>query len=402
MRWLANNLGLIVLAVIFAVLVWLIASLQQDPIVEETLSAQVVSQPLPLERVVSNSTVPSTVQVRVRAPKSTLEQLRSTGLRVTVNLAELQPGTHVISLEPALTARPAALLQVRPPTASVTIEPVVRANFPVRIVLIGAPATGYRTLIPEVDVREATISATQQAISQIESVQATISVENARASVEQTVKLEAVDREGAPVTNVTIQPETVTVKVPLEQLSNYRDLAVRMRIVGQPAEGYVVTSVDYSPQVVTVFGPREALQQLPGFVETFEVSLEGVTSDVETRVGLNLPSGVSPVAENLSVYVRVRVEPQQGARTVTRAPLLVGVSPTLEATLSPPTVDVVLLGPLPVLNKLQEDDVRVVVNLAGLSAGAYAITPTVDLPPSLVLQSVLPAQVQVELREVAR
>ncbi len=398
MRWLANNLGLLLLAFIFAALVWLVASLQQDPIAEETFVAPVVSQPLQPELVVSSSSLPSSVQVRVRAPRSVLDQLRGAGLRVVVNLTELQPGTHAVSLEPSLNVKPAAIVQVRPPTAAVTIEPLVSAKFPIRVVLIGAPAIGYHALAPKVDVSEAVVSATQQVISQVEGVQASVVLEGARASIEQTVKLEAVDRNGAVVSNTTIRPETAVVRVSLEQLGNYRDLAVRMRIRGQPAEGYAVTSVDYSPQVVTVFGPSETLQKLPGFVETLEVSLEGATADIEKRVGLNLPSGVSLVGDNLSVLVQVRVEPQQGARTVTRVPVVVGNLPAFKVILSPPTVDIVLAGPLPVLNSLREDDVRLFVNVAGLSAGSHTITPTVEVLPSLVVQSMLPAQVQVELR----
>ena len=67
-----NNVSLMVLAVLLAFFVWIVASLQQDPIVENTLSAPVVivAPPAP-NQTLSASTLPPTVTVRIRAPSKT-------------------------------------------------------------------------------------------------------------------------------------------------------------------------------------------------------------------------------------------------------------------------------------------------------------------------------------------
>jgi YbbR domain-containing protein len=399
-RWFANNVSLMILALLLAVFVWMLASLQQDPILESTIAAPVVitSQPLQ-DQTLSASTLPPTITVRLRAPQSVFETMGNNGVQVPVDLSQLGAGEHIVSLAPVINGSPSQLISARPTTATVTIEQVVTQVFPIRISLVGTPAIGYEAQTPTATPQQATISGTQQVISQVASVDAIVTIDNVRASIEQAVRLVARNADGGIVGNVGIVPEAVAVKVPMEQLSNYRDLAVRAQLSGQPAEGYAITNIGANPQVVTVFGPKEAILQLPGFIETLEVTVQDAIGDIEQQVGLNVPPNVSLVSDNQSVLVRVRIEPQTGARTVSRTPTVIGITAPLTATLSPPSVDIVLSGPLPQLNALTENDVRVEVDASGLATGVQQLTPRVITPDGITVQSVLPATVQIEVRD---
>ena len=402
-RWLVNNVSLMVLAVLMAFLVWVVASLQQDPIVENTLSAPVVVvSPPPNDQTILASTLPASVTVRMRAPQSTFDALGAGSVQVPVDLSQLGAGEHVVKLEPVVRASPAMVLSWRPVTASVTIAEVISMSVPVRVVLEGVPAIGYRAQPPLADPEQVLVTGARQIIEQLERLEVKVNIEGARSTVEQTARPMARSRDGATITNIVLSPTIVAVRVPLEQLSNFKDLAVRVRPVGQPAEGYAITSISVSPQVVTVFGPREAIQQLPGFIDTLEVSVSGATQDVEQRVGLNVPPNISPIGDNMTVLVRVRIEPQQGARTVSRRPIIVGIGDGLTAKVSPLTVDIVLAGPQPTLNRLTLDNVRVEVDVTGLEVGVHQLTPKVTVPEDVSVQSVVPSTVQVEITSANR
>jgi len=401
-RWLVNNVSLMVLAVLMAFLVWVVASLQQDPIVENTLSAPVVIVSPPNDQTILASTLPASVTVRMRAPQSTFDALGAGSVQVPVDLSQLGAGEHVVKLEPVVRASPAMVLSWRPVTASVTIAEVISTSVPVRVVLEGVPAIGYRAQPPLADPEQVLVTGARQIIEQLERLEVKVNIEGARSTVEQTARPMARSRDGATITNIVLSPTVVAVRVPLEQLSNFKDLAVRVRPVGQPAEGYAITSISVSPQVVTVFGPREAIQQLPGFIDTLEVSVSGATQDVEQRVGLNVPPNISPIGDNMTVLVRVRIEPQQGARTVSRRPIIVGIGDGLTAKVSPLTVDIVLAGPQPTLNRLTLDNVRVEVDITGLEVGVHQLTPKVTVPEDVSVQSVVPSTVQVEITSANR
>jgi YbbR domain-containing protein len=67
-------------------------------------------------------------------------------------------------------------------------------------------------------------------------------------------------------------------------------------------------------------------------------------------------------------------------------------------------VDILIAGPLPVLNQLRQEDVRVFLDLTGLGAGTYQVTPQVTLlPTELRVEKVLtsPIEVTIHLKPTA-
>jgi YbbR domain-containing protein len=128
------------------------------------------------------------------------------------------------------------------------------------------------------------------------------------------------------------------------------------------------------------------------------VNVEGVTESVEERVGLRVPTGVTLVGDEYTVRVRVRVEAQQGTRTLTRVPIVIGLPNDLRAKVLPEIVEVRLSGPLPRLNKLAEQDVRVLLDVSGLPAGMHQVQAVLVKPDALRAELSLPT-IQVELKE---
>ncbi len=59
-------------------------------------------------------------------------------------------------------------------------------------------------------------------------------------------------------------------------------------------------------------------------------------------------------------------------------------------------MDVIISGPLPLLNKLSSNDVRVVLDLAGLTIGNYQIKPVARIAvDGLKVDSILPDTLEV-------
>jgi len=96
--------------------------------------------------------------------------------------------------------------------------------------------------------------------------------------------------------------------------------------------------------------------------------------------------------------VQVGVAPIEGSLTVNLPVETLGLPPNLAALISPATVDVILTGPLPVLDTLTAGSFRVVVNLTGLEQGIYQIKPVIDLAPDQInVVSILPETVEVTI-----
>ena len=398
-RWLVNNLGLMVLALLFGFGAWALSTLQDNPIVDDQLSVSVVKLgENQLGNATWSGTIPLSLTMHVRAPRTVINQLNAAGLRVTIDLSKLSTGEHIIPLTPTLPLEQVIILSSTPVTAYVKIDRLVQVKLPVRLSVVGTPALGFRAGLPTSIPLQVTITGTEQVITRVAAANAIVSVDGARSSVEQQVRVYARDENGDLVLGAQLVPDSVSVRVPMEQLSNYRDLAVLIKKRGQPAEGYAVTDVSVDPVIVTIYGPVEAVQATKGYIETLEVVIDGAKSDIDEQVGLDVPVGVSLVSEKqTSVKAHVRIQPLMGSRTIKRIPVLIGLSPIYSSTISPDTVDILLNGPLPRLNTLTDSDVLVQLDTTGLAVGVHQLTPVVKVPEGITAQSVLPATIQVEL-----
>ena len=69
----------------------------------------------------------------------------------------------------------------------------------------------------------------------------------------------------------------------------------------------------------------------------------------------------------------------------------------LTSQIFPQTVDVIISGPLPVLETLTAQDVTVTVDVTGQEIGTYQLEPKVDTPSNVFLESILPGTVEVVL-----
>ena len=100
-----------------------------------------------------------------------------------------------------------------------------------------------------------------------------------------------------------------------------------------------------------------------------------------------------------TVQVQVGVSPIQTSLTLLNQEInVIGLPEGLAARVSPQTVDVIISGPLPVLDTLTPQDVVINVDVGGLEMGIHQLIPTWDVFVSNVLvESILPGTVEVTI-----
>jgi YbbR domain-containing protein len=224
---------------------------------------------------------------------------------------------------------------------------------------------------------------------------ARLSIETLRGDFNGPVNLIPLDSAGNPVGGVTLAPASVQVVVPITQREGYRDVAVKLVITGEVAAGFQVTNITVSPNFITVASSDPRLvEQMPGFVDTVPLDLSGATDDIVRRLPLQLPPGVTVDGEQ-SVLAQVSIAAIEYTLRVERTLEVRGLAPGLSATVSPDTVDVLLLGPLAVLDDLSLEDVRIVVDLEGLDPGTYQVAPSAEVLPRGLRADILLDQVEV-------
>lgn len=397
LRWIASNLVLMLLALALAVLAWIVAVEEEDPTREERYPQSIpVTLPEPPDGMVIVGEFDERVRVTVRAPESVWRSLSPDDFTASVDLTDLTTGSYHVPVQVKLNKRPARVTLVEPEQVTLELEPRLERTVPVKVQVEGEPMLGYIMQARTVTPHQVTVVGPGTYVTRVVEAFAAISVQDANANVEQELDLSLLDQDGQPIPYVTSAPEKVRVRIPIELSGYYRSLAVKVVLQGEISPGYFNSSISIEPPSVTVFGSPNVISALPGFVETEPIDVTGAQADLIVRPALSVPPGVA-VVSGQQVEVSISIEPIQSSATVEVTPEIEGLEPSLTATVSPETVQVILSGPLPLLNALKEDNVRVVLDLFGLAEGTHQIEPQVVVPEGITAQSVLPATVQVEI-----
>lgn len=400
-RWLATNLRTFLLAFGLALAVWVTAVTAANP--DET---QIYPNPIPIEfigqdpgLIMTGGTVPQQVEITLRAPHSVWQSLLSgeSSVRAIVDLTGLGSGTHMVNVQMQIDTRPVRIISVTPQTFDMSLEPQVTRSLAIFLALTGNPAIGYQVGNAVLDPAEVVINGAESLVSQIDHIQATLDLTDARQNISASIPLQVVDVNGTVIRGVTVLPESVQVSLPIIQQGGYRDLAVKVMTVGNPASGYRPTSVAALPPIVTVYSANsDTIDSMPGYVETASLDLSGAKEDIEKQLGIILPPGVTLIGDQF-VTVKVGIAPIESSLPISYLQVgMIGLATGLQAHLSPVTVDIILSGPSPVLDSLAFSDVHVQVDLTGLTPGTYQLTPKVSIvQQNVTVESILPQTVEV-------
>jgi len=405
MRKLPQTLSTFVLSVILSLMVWFVAVREQNPPVE---ADYIPTIPIEIENLspdmVLFGDVPDRVQLRLLAPQTSWDSISPGKFRAWIDLSDLGPGLHEVSVQVQVSDAAISILEKRPAKISVRLEKLLVAEVPIRVEVIDSAPVGYIARAPIFTPTTTTISGAAPQVNQVSYAAGEVYLRGAKETVHRTVDLSARNANGDPVTRVTLNPDKITVTVPVEQRFGYQDVSVRVRIKGEVASGYWISNIAVSPSTVTVVGNPSVLKELPGYVETLPVDVTNATANITERVALDLPQGVSVVQPESGegqtiggVQVTIQISAVEGGQTVQRAVQFQGLAENLTAVARPAQVDVILSGPLPRLQSLTLQDVQVIANLYGLGVGTHQVKPTIVVPESLQVESILPETIEVQI-----
>lgn len=398
----------LITAFILALAVWISAVSSSDPLSERTYP-----NPLPIEIIgqdpglVITSSIPSSVTVVLSAPQSIWNQLNTeTGaVRAFLDLSGLEAGSHSVPVRVQIGVRPVRKIAQSPQSITVTLERLASKEFPIRVVTRGSPAVGYTAETPTLSQNLVTISGPESQVNRVAEVQAIIDLSQATETITRTVNLVAVDANDNPINGLSLLPDRVTLRQNISQRFGYRNVVVKVVVLGQVASGYRLTNISVFPPAVTVFSADpQIVSDLPGFIETEPLNINGLKDDLDISLSLNLPPGVSVVGDQTEVLVRVGIAAIESSLTLPSIPVeITGLQPGLTAVISPETITVIISGPVALLDRLRATDVRAVVDLTTLTEGSYQIEPEVEiLIAELKPESLLPESVEVIITRTTR
>lgn len=404
-RMLLDNLMWFLGALALAFLVWIVATFQSNPIIEQRFPDLIDVRLVPDEGmlITNPSAANRQVAVVIRAPRSVQELLRAEEIELWADLTGLLPGEHTVDIQARLTRRPGTVVDISPSRIRLTLEEASQKQVSLRAVISGEPPAGYSRDEPTfgISLNQVLVSGPASRVNEVVSAQVVLDLRQQRNPYEIDARLSAVDADNNVVPDVTIDPTVVRVLVNIRRRDDVREVSVRPNIQGQLPDGYVLNALSYEPQAVLVSGTPARLAALPETLSTAPIDLSEQTSNFNISVPVEVGDTSLVLLSEQNINVRVEISPVSTSRQFDNITVeSVGVSTDASVRLAPSVVSVLITGPLPQVEALTEEDISVVLDLNGLAPGNYTLSPVVSITQTqgeAANISVLPAEIDVEI-----
>lgn len=396
MRKILGEVGSFILALSIAIIIWIVAEREENPVVKGTFPHKI---PLEIVNLSPNlaivGTLPGYVELTILTPSAKWSSLTPGDFRAWIDLKGKNIGYHEIEVMASSSVRGVKVLETRPEKVAVKIEEKVEKEMPVKVKVLDLPPLGYYISgVPEAEPSTARFYGPKSYAEKVVGLVAEVTIGGSKESFSRKATVKAVDANGDEVPEIKIEPAIVLVNVNIVQRAGFKDVSVLMKIEGQPAPGYRISNVSVTPSVVTVMGSPAIIDKIPGYVETEPVNIKGAKESISMQVNLNLPEGVS-VLGSPTVLVTVEIKPVEGGITLEKAVTIQGLQPGYKASVAPENVKVILAGPLPLLAELKPENVQIIVNLVGLKPGTYKLRPVASVPEGIKVESIIPETLEV-------
>jgi len=299
--WPFRHLGLKVLSVVLALLLWMIVS--GEEMVERGLRVPLELQQVPVGLELTGE-VPATVDVRVRGATGTLSRVSTGDVVAVLDLRSARSGRRLFPLTPDQVRVPfgVEVVQVQPSALAMAFEPSASRQVPVKPAVDGRPAPGYVVGALSADPKTVEVIGPESAVRRVtEALTEPVSVSGARDRVNQSVILGLID---PSLRLKNTRSAMVTVQIlpaPLERSLQGRP--VHLRNVAPNLEAQAIPSA----VGLTLRGSREALARVEADDIVAYVDLAGLGPG---QYSLTVHADSSPEAgvtriEPSSVQVRI-------------------------------------------------------------------------------------------------
>src|SRR5258708_30851235 len=193
LRFILDNLGWMAASLLLAIIVWYVATSQQNPVEQQRLPNRVPIQTLTDDGVMIVDTPVNTAQVTIRAPRSVFDVIQTEDINVEADLTKLQPGkTYTVPLRATLSnARRGIITDIQPSQITVTLARRIEQLVNVNVVQTADPPPGF-TATETPSVPAAKVIGPEASVKRVVAAQARISLLDQRTGFTRGVTLVAV------------------------------------------------------------------------------------------------------------------------------------------------------------------------------------------------------------------
>lgn len=391
---LTKNIGLKILSVILAAIMWLVITNVDDPVVPvdfrnvpvTILNEEEIAYLDQVYEIVEGETIDFTVAAR----RTIADNLAVSDFKVTADFAKLSDVNAVtINISCPRYGDDVTVIDGLYQVMKINREELVEKHFKVNVVLKGEPAEGY--FIGEKTASTILrVSGPKSKIERIKDIVVEVDVDQVSGSFRTIEEPKALDEEGNEIdaSNLKFSQKAVTIYIGV-----YKTKTINLQITasGKPAEGYVMTNIEYGPETIEVAGDDEALRSIQYLSITESIS--GATSSIIKEINLEekLREGLVLVGENKTAAINITIEKKQ-TKEINIWPGDIEIrgkenDMTINFISTGP-ITIKLTGPAAELDKYDRTNLKPYIDITGYTTGTYTLDIKANVSGDVSLSNV--------------
>lgn len=316
---LTHNLGLKIMAVLCAVLLWMVATDINNPVDRkyiynvsvQLLNAGSITKQDKTYKVLNNS---DSVRVTVRAQKSVLTEISDKNITAKADCSKLTPEGTVpieVTVNDKYLDNKIESVQADKEFLQLEIEDKITKQLSIEVIKNGTLPEGYVTGRVSTETNMMSISGPESAIAPVARAVVEVSMSGVSSDVDILANIRLLDEDGNEVTNYGIRKSIESVKVTVPILKTKEVPVIFSKPVGTPADGYVLQAVKMEPQTIVIAGRDTALDNIEQIeLSDEELDITGAVQTITNAVDIRkyLPADVSLSDHAFNGYVILTAE----------------------------------------------------------------------------------------------
>ncbi len=399
---LTHNLGLKILAVLFSVMLWIVATNINDPVQRRTYyrvpvtmtNTSAVTGSGKTYRVLDDT---DEVTITVRATETMLDSIDREDLVAVADFSQMTEDNTVpitVSLS-RYSKGDVEEISTNIDSVRLEVEDRIEKQLEIQLKTIGTAAEGYMAGTPVTDINAMTISGPESVVNQVDRAVAEISLNNVRTTLHITAAIRLLDEEGNEVTSSEIEKSAteVSVDVPVYEV---KEVPIVYEHMGEPADGYQISgSRTITPETVRVAGRSsviDALENITIPAEALDITGATRTQEITVNIREYLPADVyladSTFDGNVTVTIPIQAVRYRDITLRSENIQLQNIPAGYEAVLAEgQDLTVTVYGLQEDVNQVNADTVLGLINVSNLFGAEGVTEGTISAQAALTLPS---------------
>ena len=385
----ANRTFYICLSVFLAILFWLYVREVEDPVMdgpvwnvplEVTGESILATQGLAVAEISEAS-----VDYKVKAPASVVESLSRKNVSAILDVSKCVAGDNTLYYTPRVASNVntdgITWVEQSPETITVRVEKLDSKAFEIEFQLRGSVASGYQAGTVAIEPGTVTVSGPVDQVSQIAKAAVVLEVNELSEQYAGNLPITLFNAQGEELLDleVTLDTEFVYVVLPVVVV---KEIALSVKLVA--GGGAIEENADYKiePETIIVAGPADAMEGL-NMLSLGSIDLSKITGTKVISMPINLQSQLENVSGITSANVTVTVSGLKTRTLQVENITLKNESSAYDVTVETKICTVVIRGKEEDLELIDPSQIRIVVDMGEITTvGTYSVPAKVSLDTS--------------------